>query len=96
MVLLAHMLVALGIITAATVLCAIGKLQSDALIALYGAAVGLLGGNAQSLGAAVINGGSKPDLTKLAESSPAALQQVMQTASGHTPPAANEHVDNPA
>lgn len=66
--LIAHMAVALGILAGATVLCAIGKLQSDAVIALYGAAVGLLGGNAQSLGQAAINGGPKPDLTKLAQS----------------------------
>lgn len=63
------MIVSLAILAAATTLCAIGKLQSDAVIAIYGAAIGLLGGNAQSLGSAAINGGPKPDLNRMADRS---------------------------
>lgn len=68
-VLIAHMFVSILILAGATTLCALGKLQSDALIAIYGAAIGLMGGNAQSLGTAAINGGPKPNLDRMAETS---------------------------
>lgn len=94
--LIAHMLLALGILAAATVLCAIGKLQADAVIALFGAAVGLLGGNAQSLGQAAINGGPKPDLTKLAEQGSPKLAASLSGRGVDYMDTPDEHVTTPA
>lgn len=85
-VLVAHSVVAIAILIAATVLCYAGKLSADAVVALFGAAIGLLGANAQSLGSQVINGGPKPNYDKLAVSDPAALSAMMASQQGrHNP-----------
>lgn len=76
MVIIAHMVMGIAVLTGATVLCALGKLQSDSLVVLYTAAIALIAGNAKSLGDAAINGGPKPDLTKLAESDPRTAERV--------------------
>jgi hypothetical protein len=71
------MILASMVLGAATLLCYANKLDSSAVIALFGAAVGLLGGNAQSLGASIVNGGPKPDYGKLAASDPEELRRVL-------------------
>jgi hypothetical protein len=83
--LLAHSVVALAILIAATVLCYAGKLSADAVVALFGAAIGLLGANAQTLGGQVINGGPKPNYDKLAQTNPAELERVLAGQRGDTP-----------
>lgn len=71
-----HAIVALVIITAATVLAALHDLDGQTVAALFGTAVGLIGGSASSLGSiySVVNG--KATMT------PAALadQQLTQRA----------------
>lgn len=88
--LIAHSIVALSILIAATVLCYAGKLSADAVVALFGAAIGLLGANAQVLGGQVINGGPKPNYDKLAVSDPQALAAMMAMQQGRNAPPA-EH-----
>lgn len=80
--LIAHSVVALAILIAATVLCYATKLSADAVVALFGAAIGLLGANAQTLGAQVINGGPKPNYDKLAQSNPSELERVLAAQRG--------------
>ncbi len=78
-VLIAHMVLALAVLLSATMLCYSGKLDASAVIALFGAAVGLLGGNAQTLGASIVNGGPKPDYKQLAQTNPEELTRIMDT-----------------
>jgi hypothetical protein len=68
-VLLAQAGVILAVLIAATVLCGMDKIDGAAVTAVYGAALGAVGVTTMSLGNAAINGGPKPDLNKLAESS---------------------------
>lgn len=84
-VLVAHLIVTIAVLIAATVLCGIGKLDQNAVVALFGAAIGLLGANGQSLGSAVINGGPKPDYNKLSQSDPAELSRVLEAQRGTKP-----------
>lgn len=92
-VLVVHGLVAVAVLAAATLLCYSGKLDSGAVIALFGTAIGLLGANGQTLATQAINGGPKPDYNKLAQSNPAELERVLAGQRGEspdpTPPAAS-------
>lgn len=83
--LVAHSLVAVAILIAATVLCMAGKLDASAVIALFGAAIGLLGANGQTLATQVVNGGPKPDYNKLAITDPSELARVLAGQRGETP-----------
>lgn len=98
-VLVVHALVAIAVLSAATVLCYSGKLDSSAVIALFGTAIGLLGANGQALATQAINGGPKPDYNKLAQSNPAELERVLAgqrgATPGPTPPPAAEAGANP-
>jgi hypothetical protein len=76
-VLIAHMILSLAVLISASLLCYTGKLDASAVIALFGAAVGLMGGNAQALGASIVNGGPKPDYRQMGQSDPAALERMM-------------------
>lgn len=53
---LIHLAIALAVITAATVLCALHDLDAEAVTALYGAAIGLVGGSGAGLVSAARNG----------------------------------------
>ncbi len=88
--LLAQVAVAFAVLAGATALCGIGKISGESLTALYGAAIGLASAGAAATAAAAINGGPKPDLTRLAESNPAMAERMT---SGQTQPAA--HPDSP-
>lgn len=83
---IAHMILALSVLVAASILCAIDKLDSSAVIALFGAAIGLLGGNAQSIGTAVINGGPKPDYRMVAQVAPEQLAAIVAASMGKQAP----------
>lgn len=69
-VLIAHMTLALAVLMAATFLCYTGKLDASAVVALMGAAIALLGGNAKELGQSITNGGPKPDYRLMAQTDP--------------------------
>lgn len=84
-VLVVHGLVAVAVLTAATILCYAGKLDSGAVIALFGTAIGLLGANGQTLATQAINGGPKPDYNKLATTNPAELERVLAGQRGEVP-----------
>lgn len=71
------MVLSLAVLGAATLLCYAGKLDASAVIALFGAAIGLLGSNAQTLGTGIINGGPKPNYDKLGATDPAELSRVL-------------------
>lgn len=70
--LLAQVGVSLAALTGATILCAMGKLQGEALVALYTAALALASTGAAATARQAINGGPKPDLTRLASENPSA------------------------
>lgn len=84
-VLVVHGLVAVAVLAAATLLCYSGKLDSGAVIALFGTAIGLLGANGQTLATQAINGGPKPDYNKLAQSNPLELERVLAGQRGDAP-----------
>ena len=78
-VLFAHAGMGLAIVTAATVLGALHDLDAQAVVAIYGAAIGLVGGSAAALGslAGAVNGKAVVEtatlsnaIDKLAASSP--------------------------
>lgn len=73
------MVLSLAVLGAATLLCYAGKLDASAVIALFGAAIGLLGSNAQTLGNGIVNGGPKPNYDKLAASDPSELSRVLES-----------------
>lgn len=58
-----HFAMALAIVVAATVLTALHDLDAQAAVAIYGAAIGLVGGSAAALGAvnSAVNGKSVVD-----------------------------------
>lgn len=58
LILLTHFLLSLAIVVAATVLAALHVLDPQACVAIFGAAIGLVGGSASALGAlgSAING----------------------------------------
>ena len=87
--LLAQVGVAFAVLAGATVLCAMGKISGESLTALYGAAIGLASAGAATTAAAAINGGPKPDLTKLAVSNPA-MAERMVTAQPQPAPVAGQ------
>lgn len=72
-ILVSHALIALALITTTTVLGALGTLDASAVTAIFGAVLGFAGGAGIAQGAAIINGGTKPNLQLLAESDPATL-----------------------
>ena len=74
--LLAQVSVGFAVLAGATVLCAMGKIDGSALTALYGSAIALASTAAAATSAAAINGGPKPDLTKLAETNPAMAERI--------------------
>ena len=76
-VLIAHGVIALALITAASVLAGLHVLDASAVTAIFGAVIGFVGGAGISQGAAIINGGPKPDMTKLAQVDPAALSMLL-------------------
>lgn len=65
-VLAMHSAVAVMLIAAACVLGALGVLSGEAVTGIFGAVLGFVGGAGITQGQAIINGGSKPDLTRLA------------------------------
>lgn len=73
------MVLSLAVLGAATLLCYAGKLDASAVVALFGAAVALLGSNAKDLGTGIVNGGPKPNYDKLAQSDPAELGRVLES-----------------
>lgn len=83
--LLAQVVVALAALVGATVLAGLDKLNGEAIAVLYGAALALAGNAARDTAQAAINGGPQPDLTKLAEASPAIAERL---AEHHLPPPA--------
>lgn len=82
-VLLAQSLVAVCVLTAATVLGALDKIDGSAVTAIFGAAIGLVGPATVTLGSAVINGGPRPDYKQMINSSPEA---AVALASATPPP----------
>jgi hypothetical protein len=89
-VLLAQSVVAIAVLTASTVLAAMGKIDGAAVTAIYGAAIGLIGPATVTLGSAVINGGPRPDYRQLANASPeAAVALASHVPHGHDPAPAN-------
>jgi hypothetical protein len=64
-VLIAHVLTALALIVAGSVLAAMHVLSGEAVTGLFGAVLGFVGGASVSQGASIINGGPKPDLNRL-------------------------------
>lgn len=73
-------LLGLGVIVAATVLCALHDLDGQAVVALFGAAIGLVGGGAGSLAAVAqqTNGNSVISNGHLAQLT-ATLQEAIHT-----------------
>ena len=84
-ILIANGVVAVLIIVGAVVLCGIGKIDAAALTGLLGSAIGAVGVLGNSLGSASINGGPKPDLTRLAATHPEAVSQLLSKLSHPTP-----------
>ena len=72
-ILVSHAVIALALIATTTVLGALGTLDASAVTAIFGAVLGFAGGAGIAQGAAIINGGTKPDLLKLSASDPATL-----------------------
>lgn len=83
--LVVHAVIAIAVLAAATLLCYSGKLDSGAVIALFGTAIGLLGANGQTLATQAINGGPKPDYNKLARENPDELARVLAAQRGEVP-----------
>jgi hypothetical protein len=69
-ILLAQLGISLAVLIAATVLAAMGVLDGEAVVALFGAAIGGVASGSATLGHSAINGGPKPDLNTLAASHP--------------------------
>lgn len=88
-ILLAQTVVAVAVLTAATVLAALDKIDGAAVTAIYGAAIGLVGPATVTLGSAMINGGPKPDFAQIARSSPEAAVALAAHANPN-PPSSSE------
>lgn len=91
------LLLGLGVIAAATVLCALHDLDGQAVVALFGAALGLVGGGAGSLAAVAqqTNGNSVISNGHLAQLT-ATLQEAIHTAQTvQQPPPADPLGSNP-
>jgi hypothetical protein len=58
---LVHFGTAVAVIAAATTLCAMGKIDASAVTALYGAAIGLVGGSGASFASVLRNGKAAAD-----------------------------------
>lgn len=76
-VLIAHGIIALALLASAAALCALGKIDAAAFTGLAGAVLGFAGGAGITQGQAIINGGPKPDYTKLGQSDPDALARLL-------------------
>lgn len=76
-VLIAHGVIALALLASAALLCALGKIDAAAFTGLAGAVLGFAGGAGITQGQAIINGGPKPDMTKLAQSDPDTLARYL-------------------
>lgn len=74
--LLAQSLLAGAALVCATVLAAMSKIDGAAVTAIIGTAIGLVGPSTVTLGAAAMNGGPRPDLTKLAAASTTAAETM--------------------
>lgn len=90
-VLIAHGVLAALLIVAASVLAALHVLDASAVTAIFGAVIGFAGGAGISQGSAIINGGPKPDWTKMVESNPELAarmlsRQVPMDSTSQTPP----------
>lgn len=81
-ILLAQTAVAVAVLTAATVLGAMDKIDGSAVTAIFGAAIGLVGPATVTLGSAVINGGPRPDYKQIVNSS----QEAAVALASATPP----------
>lgn len=75
--LIAYVVLILSALAAGTTLCALGKIDAAAVTTVLGAALGAAAVLIQSTATAAINGGPKPDLSKLAISDPYALQMLL-------------------
>ena len=75
--LIAYVTLILAAVACATALCALGKIDSAAAMAVLGGAVTGAAVLVNSTAAAAINGGPKPDMTKLAVSDPQALASLL-------------------
>ena len=75
--LIAYVALILSALGSATTLCALGKIDAAAATAVLGGAIGAAAVLIQSTSTAAINGGPKPDLSKLAGSDPYALQMLL-------------------
>lgn len=82
LLLFTHFAMALAIVVAATVLTALHDLDAQAAVAIYGAAIGLVGGSAAALGAigSAVNGKSVVD--------PNTLKSAIEQLGASTPPVA--------
>lgn len=85
-IMLAQTAVAVAVLAAATLLAAMSKIDGAAVMAIYGAAIGLVGPSTVTLGSAMINGGPKPDYRQLVNSSTEAAVALAQHAPGNNPP----------
>lgn len=83
--LLAQVGVSIAALVGATILCAMDKLEGEALVALYTAALALASTGAAATARQAINGGPKPDYTKLAQTHPQVVAE-MYAASGPPQP----------
>lgn len=85
--LIAYVVLILSSLAASTVLAALGKIDSAAVMTVLGGVSGAAAVLIHSTATAAINGGPKPDLSKLAVSDPQALERMMAKAS---PPATGQ------
>lgn len=90
---LAQVLVAVLALTGATVLCGMGRLESESLVVLYTAALTLASGGAAATARAAINGGPRPDYRELAGQSPEAAT-ILARSVGHHEPTATARREN--
>jgi len=81
-ILIAHALIALSLIGAAATLAALHVLDASAVTGIFGAVLGFAGGAGISQGAAIINGGPKPDYGKLAKADPETFAANIAAARG--------------
>lgn len=94
--LLVAALVALGIIGSATVLVALGDLDSAAYATLVGSALTATGIGGIQLGNRAINGGPTVDLERMAKISPDVAQTLAANLPQATYPTPAAHPDRPA
>jgi hypothetical protein len=72
----------MALIGAAATLAALRVLDAAAVTGIFGAVLGFAGGAGISQGAAIINGGPKPDYAKLAQADPETFAANLAAARG--------------